>query len=108
MALAFDLRRLVAEHERGAQRYLEFLRVPAMSLGLYKLAKGAGDPQKPHTEDELYYVIKGRAVLTIGGEEVPVATGSLAFVAANVEHRFHDIAEDLEVLVLFAPAEQEP
>jgi hypothetical protein len=27
------------------------------------------------------------------------------YVAAGVDHRFHDIAEDLALLVFFAPAE---
>lgn len=40
--------------------YLEFLRVPAMSAGLYELETGASDPQTPHAEDEIYYVIAGR------------------------------------------------
>ena len=27
---------------------------------------GASDPQSPHTEDELYYVVAGRAIVTVG------------------------------------------
>jgi mannose-6-phosphate isomerase-like protein (cupin superfamily) len=87
--------------------YREFLRVPAMSAGLYVLAAGATDPQKPHEEDELYYVIRGRARMRIGAEEQPVQAGSVIFVEAHAEHRFFDITEDLEVLVFFAPAETE-
>ncbi len=34
-----------------------------------------------------------------------ISAGSVLFVAAEVEHRFHDIAEELAVLVFFAPAE---
>ena len=34
-----------------------------------------------------------------------MAAGSVIFVAAGVEHRFYDIAEELVVLVFFAPAE---
>lgn len=107
MALAFDLRKLVAEHRTGDKAYREFLRVPALSLGLYKLAAGATDSQKPHTEDEIYYVVKGRGRIRIGDEEVAVQEGSIVFVGAAVEHRFFDIADDLELLVFFAPAEQE-
>jgi mannose-6-phosphate isomerase-like protein (cupin superfamily) len=85
--------------------YHEFLRVPAMSVGVYELAVGASDPQEPHTEGELYYVVAGRAALLVGEEDVPVAAGSLVYVPANVVHRFHDITEALSVLVFFAPAE---
>ena len=76
-----------------------------MSAGLYSLSAGATDPQEPHNEDEAYYVISGRAAVDIGGQVQTVESGSVIFVAAHVEHRFVDIQEDLEVLVLFAPAE---
>jgi mannose-6-phosphate isomerase-like protein (cupin superfamily) len=35
---------------------------------------------------------------------VDVGPGSALFVPANEPHRFHDIAEDLAVLVFFGPA----
>lgn len=92
--------------ERG-KLYQEFLRVPAMSAGVYVLAKGATDPQKPHREDEMYYVIRGQARMQIGSEHADVHTGSVIFVEAELEHRFYGIEEELEVLVFFAPAEQE-
>jgi mannose-6-phosphate isomerase-like protein (cupin superfamily) len=89
----------------AGKRYVEFLRVPAMSAGLYALAKDATDPQKPHNEDELYVVVRGRARMRIGAEEHAVQAGSVIFVEAHADHRFFDITEDLEVLVFFAPAE---
>jgi len=36
-----------------------------------------------------------------------VRQGTLVFVAADVEHRFYDIEEELTLLVFFAPAETE-
>lgn len=90
---------------QAGKLYREFLRVPAMSAGLYVLAAGGTDPQKPHHEDELYYVVRGRARFRAGEEDREVSSGSVIFVAAEVEHRFHDISEELMVLVLFAPAE---
>ena len=91
----------------AGKRYEEFLRIPAMSAGFYVLAAGATDPQKPHNEDELYYVIRGRARMRIGTEEQAVESGTVIFVEARADHRFFDITEDLEVLVFFAPAETE-
>jgi mannose-6-phosphate isomerase-like protein (cupin superfamily) len=85
--------------------YREFLRHPAMSLGLYVLEEGAEDPQTPHAEDEAYYVMSGRATVRIGDEDSAVGPGSVVFVGKNVEHRFHSISERLELLVVFAPAE---
>ena len=87
--------------------YLEFLRVPAMSAGVYALPKAGADPQKPHHEDEMYYVVRGLARMQIGSDHAEVRAGSVIFVEAELEHRFYDIQEELEVLVFFAPAEQE-
>ena len=101
----FELSELLKQRAENLKLYLEFLRVPAMSAGLYVLPAGAVDPQHPHSEDELYYVIKGRARMTVGDEEHAVTAGSMIFVEANQEHRFYDIMEDLVVLVFFAPAE---
>lgn len=86
--------------------YREFLRVPAMSAGLYVLPAGANDPQRPHHDDEMYYVVRGRARFRADDEDREVSAGSVLFVAAEVEHRFYDIAEELAVLVFFAPAER--
>jgi mannose-6-phosphate isomerase-like protein (cupin superfamily) len=94
------------ERQRGASghSYLECLRVASMSAGLYSLAAGSVDPQSPHGEDEFYYVVRGRAKFRSGDEERSVATGSLILAAKSV-HRFFDIAEDLQILIFFAPAE---
>jgi len=91
--------------KKSGQRYFEFLRVSAMSAGIYTLAAGMTDPQSPHREDELYYVVRGRARMKAGNEDHAVAAGSVIFVAAGIEHRFYDIEEELSVLVFFAPAE---
>jgi quercetin dioxygenase-like cupin family protein len=95
------------EEQRAAsgKLYREFLRVPAMSAGLYVLAAGETDRQKPHREDEIYYVLRGRARFKAGSEDREVSPGSVIFVAAEVGHRFYDITEELALLVLFAPAE---
>jgi quercetin dioxygenase-like cupin family protein len=102
---AFDLDELSAEREAWGRLYLEFLRVPALSVGLYELAAGATDPQGPHSEDEVYVVMSGAAVLRVAEVDHPVAAGSVVHVEAGAEHRFVDITSDLTVLVVFAPPE---
>ena len=104
---AFELARLLADHQAAGRLYHEFLRVPALSVGLYKLPAGATDPQQPHTEDEIYYVIAGDATVWVAGEERSIGPGAVIYVAAGVEHRFHTITADLTLLVFFAPAEAE-
>ncbi len=76
-----------------------------MSVGFYALPAGGIDPQTPHHEDEVYYVIRGRAMVSIDGKDRRVEAGSTIFVAKEVEHRFHTVTEALELLVVFAPAE---
>jgi len=103
----FQFEDLVRQRAAKGKLYLEFLRVPAMSAGVYVLPKGGSDPQKPHREDEMYYVVRGRARMKIGPEEMEVQAGSVIFVEAEAEHRFYDVQEEMEVLVFFAPAERE-
>jgi len=93
------------QRARVGKAYREFLRVPSMSAGLYVLAAGALDTQRPHHEDEMYYVVRGRARFRAGEEDREVSAGSVMFVAAELEHHFYDIKEELAVLVFFAPAE---
>jgi mannose-6-phosphate isomerase-like protein (cupin superfamily) len=102
----FELPSLLARLTPAAQpAWLEFLRVPSLSMGLYRLAAGQVDRQQPHTEDEVYYVLAGRATFHAGDQELPAAPGTILFVERGLEHRFTDIQEDLTVLVFFAPAE---
>ena len=82
--------------------YLEFLRVPALSCGIYRLPAGAKDLQGPHDEDEVYYVLSGRARLRVGEEERQVGPGTVLYVAATSEHSFVEIIEDMTLLVFFA------
>jgi quercetin dioxygenase-like cupin family protein len=102
---AFDLAAATAACENSARSWLEFLRVPALSMGVYHLKAGQDDGQRPHTEDEAYYIVSGRALFRAGDQVQPAASGTVLFVERNVEHRFFDITEDLTALVFFAPAE---
>ena len=90
---------------RTGKRFFEFVRTSDLSAGIYRLKAGATDTQSPHKEDEIYYVIAGRADFTAGRRTMKVTAGDVIFVGAKETHRFHDVEEDLEVLVVFAPAE---
>ncbi|MGQ0604593.1 MAG: cupin domain-containing protein, partial [Anaerolineales bacterium] len=104
---AYELAQLLEQRQAGGKLYLEFLRVPSLSVGIYSLKAGAADTQKPHTEDEVYYVLSGRGQIRVADEDRSVQPGSMVFVAATVPHKFHSITEDLDLLVFFAPAEFE-
>ena len=94
---------------KGPIPYAEFIRVPAMSCGVYVLKPGEDDKQRPHNEDEIYYVISGAGRMKVKianrpEEDRAIASGDVIFVAARDEHRFHSITEELVLLAVFAPA----
>jgi mannose-6-phosphate isomerase-like protein (cupin superfamily) len=98
---------VAAERARRDKEYFEFLRVASMSAGIYVVRAGGLDQQSPHRQDELYYVLHGKARMRAGAQDQSVHQGSIIFIAAGVEHRFYDIEEEITLLVLFAPAETE-
>jgi quercetin dioxygenase-like cupin family protein len=104
-ALFASLSEIDRQRAQSGNLYREFLRVPGMSAGLYVLPAGGTDSQRPHHEDEMYYLLRGRARFRAGEEDREVSAGSVIFVAAEVEHRFYEVAEELGALVFFAPAE---
>jgi mannose-6-phosphate isomerase-like protein (cupin superfamily) len=101
----FQIEQLEQQRVQAGKSYLEFLRIPAMSAGVYTIPVGGIDRQTPHKEDEMYYVVRGRARMRVGSEARVVVEGSVIFVAGDVEHRFYEIVEELVVLAFFAPAE---
>jgi mannose-6-phosphate isomerase-like protein (cupin superfamily) len=102
---SFELAELLSRRSASGRPYLEFLRVPDLSAGLYVLGAGEVDGQSPHAEDELYLVVSGRARFRASGASRTVGPGTVLFVPAREPHAFHDIEEELRILVVFGPAE---
>ncbi len=102
---AFELMDVIKRQSRSGKPYFEFMRSADFSVGVYQLLVGDTDIQTPHTEDEVYYVVEGRAKIKVADKDRNVREGSVIHVAKNVPHRFHSIEEDLVVLAFFAPAE---
>ena len=98
---AYQIDNLIEACRRSGQRYLEFVRTPTMSAGLFRLPAGAIDDHEPHSRDELYHVVQGRGVLRVRDEDREVSPGSVVFVAAGVQHHFRSITEELAILVFF-------
>ena len=100
---SFEILDVITMQKSLGERYLEFFKGDNLSLGLYSLPTGDEDPQQPHTEDEVYYVVSGYAKLKVGDIDRSVKPGSIIFVEAGVDQKFHDITENLMVMVVFAP-----
>lgn len=97
-----DLSRIPAVSAETPVVYEETFKTKEFRGGLYVLRAGATDPQRPHDEDEAYYVIRGRATFERDGERSVVGPGHAILVPAGVPHRFVDIVDDIALFVLFA------
>src|SRR5208283_4136313 len=102
----FELDVLLALRAATGTPFLEFLRAPSLSAGLYVLGVGSEEAQTPHSEDELYVVLSGEGQLQVGDVSREVGLGSLCYVKAGERHRFHSVVERLRLLVVFGPAAQ--
>jgi len=105
--LHFDIDDVRAERAEHGRPWQQFMQVPDLFAGLYEIPVGGEDGQAPHDADEVYYVLGGTAVAIVEGERIPVAEGSVLYVAKDKDHRFVDITSDLSLLVFFATAAQE-
>ena len=99
---AFELADEIKSQRDSSVPYREFLRVPSLSCGIYSLKAGAQDLQGPHDEDEVYYVVSGRARVRVDEQERTLGPGSILFVPASAEHSFCEIEQDLTLMVFFA------
>ena len=59
------------------------------------------DMQKPHTRDELYFVIAGTGKYFYDGATVDFQAGDVLFAAAHKEHRFSGFSDDFSTWVMF-------
>jgi mannose-6-phosphate isomerase-like protein (cupin superfamily) len=100
----FDIDAIRDSLTGDAVSYKEFLRVPSLSCGVYRLPAGAKDMQTPHDEDEVYFVLDGRARMKVGDEMKEVSAGNILYVRATETHSFFEIEEDMTLLVFFASA----
>ena len=103
---AFEVKDVLARLDTSGHDYSEFFRAASgkLSMTIAFWPAGGEDPQEPHTEDEVYYLASGRGQIRVDGEDRAVQPGSIVYVAAGVEHKFHSIEEDLEVVVFWSPA----
>ena len=99
-----NISKAMSDQENSGERYFEFLTKKSMSAGIFTLKTKDSDIQSPHSEDEIYYAIKGKGMMTVGAEEHEIRPGAVIFVGKNITHKFHSVEEDLSLLVIFAPA----
>jgi mannose-6-phosphate isomerase-like protein (cupin superfamily) len=102
-----ELKDMIAKARASTDSYApEVLRSDLLSVGLYIVPAGGPDDQSPHAEDEVYYAVRGRAKIRVGEEDHLVQPGTVLFVPARAVHYFHDISEELILVVFWAPPER--
>ena len=92
---------VLADLKSSAHRYRQILDRPSMTAGIYVLPAGATDNQRPHDRDEIYYVLAGSGKLVVEADTFAAEPGMALFVAADASHRFIEIDEALDLLVVF-------
>ena len=99
---SFSVEELYKKAKENGGSYLKFIDNEQLSSGIYQLKAGELDEQKPHEWDEIYYVLEGRAQLKVEDKVYDASAGAILFVAAQIQHSFINIEEDIKILVFFA------
>ncbi|HET7062652.1 MAG TPA: cupin domain-containing protein [Rudaea sp.] len=81
------------------ERFVEAFTHGSLVVELY--APDAVDPQKPHTRDEVYFVVSGSGEFVVAGERTHFVAGDALFVAAGAVHRFENFSTDFVAWVVF-------
>jgi mannose-6-phosphate isomerase-like protein (cupin superfamily) len=81
------------------ERFVTAFAHGTMSVELYIPA--GHDPQQPHTQDELYFVISGTGTFVVEDRPHAFGPGSCFFVPAGVRHHFEDFSPDFSTWVVF-------
>jgi mannose-6-phosphate isomerase-like protein (cupin superfamily) len=83
----------------NGERWAVLLEHGTLEVEIY--APRGTDPQRPHTRDEVYFVVSGRGEFLNGESRVRFVPGDVLFVPAHEEHRFEGFTDDLVVWVMF-------
>ncbi len=81
------------------ERFVQALAHGSMSVELYSPVDT--DPQTPHSQDELYFVISGSGEFVLEDVRMSFAPGTALFVPAGKSHRFENFTPDFATWVVF-------
>lgn len=83
----------------GGQRYVTMFHHGNLELEFYRPA--STDPQKPHTRDEVYFVISGSGWFVRGKERQRFGPGEVLYLPAGVPHHFEEFSDDFATWAIF-------
>jgi len=64
------------------------------------LKGGCSTPGATHEATEIYYVVKGEAVLSLGEEKMDIASGSVVYIPAGTFHALENKSETDDFVLL--------
>ena len=74
-----------------------------IALGYVSVCKGNSTDIGLHDdEEEIYVILKGRGILTVGDEEQEIGPGSVAYVPRNSIHKMLCISNEILEYLYFA------
>ena len=68
-------------------------------MGRFFLPAGQGSKRHSHPNEQITFIVKGRAKICIKDEEKIVGPGDVYIIPANTEHGPGEIIEDMETIV---------
>lgn len=76
-----------------------------LTTGVAEIDPGEQLALHRHEQAEIYYLLQGKGVMTIGGIERPVGPGMTVFIPGNAEHGIRNVGtETLKFFYAFAVA----
>jgi len=101
MSDIYDTKEILKKLDSSGNWFYGFLSKNSMDAGILRLMPGEKEPQAPHTNDELYYVINGNGFIRIENEDISIKPGNIIFVPAGKKHHFHDNKDELQIMYVF-------
>jgi mannose-6-phosphate isomerase-like protein (cupin superfamily) len=71
------------------------------SLSVLVFAPKGKDSQGPHSQDEIYVVMRGSGEVIVEGQRTACNVGDVLFVPANATHHFENFTEDFVTWAIF-------
>lgn len=83
----------------SGQEFVQLFSRGSLQIELYK--PDTIDKQRPHSRDEVYVIVSGKAMFYNEGAVVEITAGDCLHVPAFAEHRFFNFSKDFITWVFF-------
>ncbi|MHA1990401.1 MAG: cupin domain-containing protein [Candidatus Hodarchaeales archaeon] len=99
--MKFDLNTIIERVKESNIYYKSFIDEPHMDIGVLVLKPGQEDNQKPHSKDEIYFILHGDGYITIDDHKHPIIEKMFYFVRKNIKHYFSHNTKEIVVVYFF-------